>query len=368
MPWCLSIRSDGMNGVWQHRTLSGGAGRGYDAGRPLKCPVSGAEKMKEMILRPFPMMLAAACLVVASVSAPAAESGPLVIAGGEVTGYYFPVAGALCRVINKDRPRGLTCAVVPSSGSAANLAALRGGEVDLALVQSRAAYLASAGLEGFREAGPMPGLRALMALHGEVAVVVARPGAGIEQVTDLKGKRVNLGRPGSFQRTMAETVLDAAGVSQGDLSLLVELDLAEQVGELCQGNIDAAVFTGVHPMPEVQSAIEECGATLVPIRAKTIDPFLRKSPWLARFVVKSGTYDGQKSEIPALGMKTLLVSNRLSADEVSDLMRAVWANFGSLTRLHPVLKDLTRAEAGHDGIPIRLHEGVERALGEPEKK
>jgi len=314
-----------------------------------------------VILRPFPKLLTAACLALATPSALAAEQRPLVIAGGEVTGYYFPVAGALCRVINKDHPRGMTCTVMPSSGSAANLAALRAGEVDLALVQSRAAQLAVAGEEGFHDAGPMTDLRALMALHGEVAVVVSRPGSGIEQIGDLKGKRVNLGRPGSFQRVMAETVLDAAGLSQGDLSVLVELDLNEQVAELCQGNIDAAVFTGIHPMAEVQSAIEECGATLVPIRAKAVDAYLRKSPWVARFVVKGNTYDGQKSEVPALGMKTLLVTNRLSGDEVADLMRTVWANFGALTRLHPVLNDLTRAEASRDGIPIRLHDGVERA-------
>jgi len=297
----------------------------------------------------------------------AAEPAPLVIGGGEVSGYYYPVAGALCRVINKERPHGHSCAVMPSSGSAANVASLRSGEVDLALVQSRAALLALKGEEGFREGGPQPDLRALMALHGEVAVVLARPGSGIERLADLKGKRVNLGRPGSFQRTMAETVLEAAGISQGDLSVLVELDLAEQVTQLCEGNIDAALFTGIHPMPEVQSAIEECGATLVPIRDKAIEPFLRKTPWLSRFVIRSGTYDGQKAEVPALGMKTLLVTSRLSSEEVAEVMRAIWGNFGALTRLHPALKDLSRTDSSRDGIPIPFHEGVERATL-PEKK
>ncbi|MFD2234608.1 TAXI family TRAP transporter solute-binding subunit [Phaeospirillum tilakii] len=323
------------------------------------------------------ILAGAAVLALAVLSAPlpaarAAEPAPLVIGGGEVTGYYFPVAGALCRVINKERPHGRTCAVMPSSGSAANLTALRNGEVDLALVQSRAALLALKGEEGFREAGPLPDLKALMALHGEVAVVAARPGSGIERLADLKGKRVNLGRPGSFQRMMAETVLEAAGISQGDLSVLVELDLAEQVTQLCEGNIDAAVFTGIHPMPEVQSAIEECGATLVPIRDKAIEPYLRKTPWLARFTLRGGTYDGQKTEVPALGLKTLLVTTRLPAEEVEELMRAIAANFGALTRLHPALKDLSRGDTSRDGIPIPFHEGVERAsLPEknlPEKK
>jgi TRAP transporter TAXI family solute receptor len=292
----------------------------------------------------------------------AAERRTLIIAGGEVTGYYFPVAGALCRVINKDHPLGLGCAVMPSSGSAANLAALKAGDADLALVQARAAQMASIGAEGFKESGPMPDLRAVMPLHGEVSVVVARPGSGIEHLGDLKGKRVNLGRPGSFQRTMAETVIDASGLSQGDLSVLVELDLTEQAAELCQGNIDAAVFTGIHPMPEVQTAVEECGASLVQIRSKSMDSFFKKIPWVARFVIKGGTYDGQKEDVAAIGLKTLLVATKLPAEEVAAVARTVWANFGALTKLHPALKGLSKND--RDGIPIRLHEGVEKAPAE----
>jgi uncharacterized protein len=299
----------------------------------------------------------------------AAERRTLVIAAGEVTGYYYPVAGAICRVVNKERPKGLTCAVMPSSGSAANIAALRTGDADLAILQSRAAQLAVAGEEGFKDSGPLADLRGLMSLHGEVAAVLARPGSGIEQLADLKGKRVNLGRPGSFQRAMADTVLDAAGLSQGDMATVVELDLAEQGGELCQGNIDAAIFTGVHPMPEIQAAIEECGATLVPIKGKALDAFFKRAPYLSRLSVKSGSYDGQKNDIPGLGMKAVLAATgRLSAEDAYEVVKAVYANFGAFTRLHPVLKGIGKGEAAKDGIPLRLHDGADKFFGEANLK
>ncbi|CAA7621064.1 TRAP-type transport system [Candidatus Terasakiella magnetica] len=296
--------------------------------------------------------------------AEAAERRPLIIAAGEVSGYYYPVAGAICRVINKERPNGMTCAVMPSSGSAANLAALRNHEADLALVQSRAASQAAAGEEGFKEAGPMTDLRALLALHGEMAVVVARPGSGIEQLGDLKGKRVNLGRPGSFQRAMAETVIDASGLSQGDLSVLVELDLNEQAAELCQGNIDAAIFSGIHPMPEVQTAVEECGASLVAIRSKSMDGYLKRAPMVARFALKGGTYEGQKEDMAVIGLKTLLVANQLPPEDALAVVKAVWSNFNAFTRLHPVLKGLSKGDMLREGIPIKLHEAVEKAQNE----
>lgn len=295
----------------------------------------------------------------------AGERHTVVIGSGEVTGYYFPTAGALCRVVNKEHPRGMSCAVAPSSGSAANVAALKSGEVDFAILQSRAALMAVAGGEGFKDIGAMPDLRAVMSLHGEAVAVLARQGSGIESLADLKGKRVNLGRPGSFQRAMAEMVLEAAGLSEGDLAPAVEMDLAEEAGALCEGNIDAAFFTGIHPMPEAMTAIEECNASLVPIKAKTLDAYLKRNAWMSRAVIKRGTYEGAKDDVPSLQLKAVLTTTtRTSAEDVYDLVKAVQANFTALTHLHPVLKGLGKAETVKDGIAIKLHEGAEKFYSE----
>jgi TRAP transporter TAXI family solute receptor len=311
------------------------------------------------------MWAVAAAVLAAAGGAQAAERRTLIVAGGEVTGYNYPAAGAVCRVVNKERPQGLSCAVMPTAGSAANLAALKAGDADLAVVQARAAQLAAGGEEGFKDLGAMPEMRALMSLHGEAAAVLVRPDAGIGSVAEIKGKRVNLGRPGSFQRAMAEVVIEVAGLSQGDLSPLVELDYAEQGHELCMGNIDAAVFTGVHPIPEVASAMEECGAVLVPLKSKPLDTHLKRQPWLSRMAIKPGTYDGQKEEIATIGVRALLVATtRMTAEEAHDVAKAVWANFTAFTRLHPALRSLQKAEAAHEGIPLPMHDGAARFYAE----
>ncbi|HTH15027.1 MAG TPA: TAXI family TRAP transporter solute-binding subunit [Magnetospirillum sp.] len=294
-----------------------------------------------------------------------ADRHTLVIGSGEVTGFYFPTAGALCRVVNKEHPHGSSCAVAPSSGSAANVAALKTGDTDFAILQSRAAVLAVAGGEGFKENGPMPELRAVMSLHGEAVAVLARQGSNIENLADLKGKRVNLGRPGSFQRTMAEMVLEAAGLSEGDLAPAVELDLAEQSAALCEGNIDAAFFTGIHPMPEAAAAVDECNSTLVPIKARSLDAYLKRNPWMSRGVLRKGTYDSAHDDIATLQIKAVLATTtRVPAEDVYDLLKSVHANFPALTRLHPVLKGLNKSETAKDGIAIKLHEGAEKFYSE----
>ncbi len=315
----------------------------------------------------FVKHLALAALSAVLVAPPAAAAGHnmLVIGSGEVTGFYFPTAGALCRVLNKERPSGAVCAVEPSSGSAANVAALKAGEADFAILQSRAAVLAASGADAFKESGAMPELRAVMSLHGETVAVLAREGSGIASLADLKGKRVNLGRPGSFQRAMAETVLEAAGLSEGDLSPAVELDLDEEAGALCEGNIDAAFFTGIHPMPEAAAALDDCNATLVPVRAKTLEAYLKRQPWLSHATIKAGTYDGAKEAVPSLQVKALLATTtRMGTDEVYEVLKAVHANFPAFTRLHPVLKSLDKGETAKDGIAIKLHDGAEKFYSE----
>ncbi len=296
-------------------------------------------------------------------SAAAAERKTLVIASGEVTGYYFPVAGALCRILNRDKPDGITCAVMPTSGSAANVAALRSGEADLAIVQSRAALEALQGGEGFAKAGPFADLRALMSLHAESTVVMTRPDTGIGRLADIKGKRVNLGVPGSFQRAMADSVLDDSGLSEADMAPVVEYDTADAARELCAGDVDVAFFSGVHPMAEVANAIDQCGAVAVPYPVR--EAGLKRLPWLSPAVIKADTYDGLKADLPVLGVRAVLVgTTRLSADEVHDIMKVVEADFRILRRLHPVLKGLSKAGSTREGIAIPLHDGARKLYTE----
>lgn len=317
---------------------------------------------KEFAVRIFASFMLALCLTTVAV---ANERPVMIVGSGEVSGYYYPAAGALCRVINKDHPKGLTCAVSPSSGSASNIAQLRSGGVDYAIIQSRALHLASVGADPFKEGGPFQDLRAVLSLNGEQVVLLARSGSGIESMADLKGKRVNLGRAGSFQRNMAEWALDASGISEGDLAPALEMDLAEQVQALCEGTIDAGFFSGVHPMNEVLTAQDECNPQFIPLRGKTSEAFFKKNPWLSKSVIRKGTYDEPKDDIPTLAVRAVLATtSKVPADQVYDVLKAVHANFSPLSRLHPALKGLNKAESAKDGMAIRLHDGAEKFYAE----
>ncbi|MGE4281345.1 MAG: TAXI family TRAP transporter solute-binding subunit [Magnetospirillum sp.] len=309
-------------------------------------------------------MMVAAFLACGMTSAMAEGGKTALISSGEVTGYYYPAAGALCRVINKESG-GIHCAAVPSSGSAANLAALRSGAVDLGVVQAQAAQMAAEGTGSFKDAGPFTDLRAVLSLPGESVMLLARQGADIESMADLKGKRVNLGRPGSFQRAMAEATLEAAGLSEGDLAIAVELELSEQTPELCEGNIDAAFYSGYQPMAEATMAMDECDALPVQIKAKTLESYLKHHSWLTRATIHKDLYPGMRDDVVSLQVRALLVTTtRSSNTQVQDWLKAIHANFSALTHLHPVLRGLGKADSAKDGITIKLHDGADAFYGE----
>lgn len=280
----------------------------------------------------------------------------LLISAGEVTGYYYPVAGAICRIINKDHPDGFSCAVVPSSGSAANLAALKANEVDLAIVQARAAMLAGNGSEGMPE---VTELRALMGLHGESAAVAVRSESGINTLADLKGRRINIGRPGSFQRSMTEMVLIAAGLESNDVNPL-ELDTSEQAVELCEGSLDAAVFAGIHPISDLGQVVESCDVTLLPVEGSGLDSLLQKNPWLARATIHRGTYEGQDADLPTFQVRAILAAtSSMPAATAKLVVNEIKKNMTAFSRLHPVLAGLaTKNGQTDDGVPIMWHEGT----------
>lgn len=139
-------------------------------------------------------MLRMLCLlpVLALLAAPTAAQQaeppePILVSMGTaaVTGVYFPVGVSLCRLVNQHRREtGLRCAARPTDGSVANIAGLRDGRLELAIVQSDVQAQAVAGAGAFADRGPFDGLRAVMALHPEPLTLVARADAGIAGVED----------------------------------------------------------------------------------------------------------------------------------------------------------------------------------------
>jgi TRAP transporter TAXI family solute receptor len=151
------------------------------------------------------------------------------IGTGGVTGVYYPTGGSICRLVNKDKAKHLVrCTVESTGGSVYNINTIRAGELDLGVAQSDWQYHAYNGTSKFADAGAFTDLRAVFSVHPEPFTVVARADSGIRNLEDLKGKRVNIGNPGSGQRGTMEVLMDALGWDKSTFALASELKSSEQ--------------------------------------------------------------------------------------------------------------------------------------------
>ena len=293
--------------------------------------------------------------------AAAGEGRSLILESGDISGMYYPEAGAICRLINRDRAHhGLRCLVEPTVGSVANLDALRSGDGQLAIVQSRVLAQAVQG-EGAFAKDPHPDLRALMSLHGETVVVLVNPAAKIKTAADLKGKRLALGHPGSFQRLMADSFLAAAGIDSRELGTALELD-AQKISEtMCKNEIDAAILTGLHPMAEVQDAIDDCGATLMTLKDSAQEAYLKANPVFVRQSIPADTYAGVRDKLSSFGVAAVLVTTvGLPDDDAYRVVKAIFDGLPSLKAMHPHLAGLEKKQMAREALVAPPHEGALR--------
>ncbi len=136
--------------------------------------------------------------------------------------------------------------------------------------------------------------RAVFSVHAEPFTVIARADAGIKTFDDLKGKRVNVGNPGSGQLATMEVVLDAKGWTMDDFALASELKPAEQAAALGDNKVDAIIYTVGHPNGSIQEAVSTVDAVLVPVEGEAIDKLVADNPFYAYATIPGGMYAGSR--------------------------------------------------------------------------
>ena len=300
-----------------------------------------------------------ACLA-ASAVAPATVQPPArlaQLATGAVSGVYFPVGVALCRLPNQTRGvHGLRCAARPAEGSVGNIAALAAGRTELAIVQSDIEADAVAGGGVFAGRPPFAGLRALMSLHAEPLVIVARTDTGIRSLGDLAGHRVSLGPEGSGTRDLATALVIALGWPREAVTAAPALPVEALGAALCAGEIDAFAYAVGQPALAIQETANACDVRLVPVAGPAVAKLLEARPALVATAIPGGLYRGNPAPTPSLGPVARLVARSdLPDDVVEVLLAGIYDAFGTLTGLHPALGTLEARSAAAAGQSAPLH-------------
>jgi TRAP transporter TAXI family solute receptor len=316
--------------------------------------------MKKLLVLTAVVLFGVAMLIGAGPSPAKAETTFVTIGTGGVTGVYYPTGGAICRLVNKGRKEhGIRCSVESTGGSVYNLNTIAAGELDMGVAQSDWQYHAYNGTDKFAEAGPNKDLRAVFSVHPEPFTVVARADSGIKNFQDLKGKRVNIGNPGSGQRGTMEVVMGALGWTKDDFKLAAELKPAEQSQALCDNKVDAIVYTVGHPNGSIKEATTSCDSVLVNVTGTEIDKLVKENDYYRTATIPGGMYRGTDADVNTFGVgATFVTSAKVPNDVIYNVVKAVFENFEDFQKLHPAFGNLKKEEMIKDGLSAPLHDGA----------
>jgi TRAP transporter TAXI family solute receptor len=271
---------------------------------------------------------------------------------------YYPAGGAICRLVNKNRQaHGIRCSVESTGGSVFNINTIKAGELDMGVAQSDVQFNAVKGLKQFNE--PFPALRAVFSLHPEPVTVVVRKESNIKSFADLKGKKFNVGNPGSGTRASLDELIGAMGWTIKDFGLASELKADEHGPALCDGKIDGFFYLVGHPSANIQDPTTVCGAKLVSVTGPAVDKLVKANPYYAYATIPAGLYPGNPQETKTYGvLATFVSSTRTPADTVYQVVKAVFDNFADFKKLHPAFQVLKPENMIKDGLSAPLHDGA----------
>ena len=304
-------------------------------------------------------LLAATVAAVGAAGPAVAQQKFISIGTGGVTGVYYPTGGAICRLVNRGRKKhGIRCSAESTGGSIYNINTIRNGELEFGVAQSDWQYHAYNGTSKFKDKGAFKKLRAVFSVHAEPVTIIARQDSGVNNITDFKGKRVNIGNPGSGTLGTYEVIEKAMGWKRGDLKLSAQMKSSETAKAVCDGKIDAYFWLVGHPSALTQESIASCATKLVNAQAPAIDKLVADNPYYPVATIPAGMYNN-KEDIKTFGVgATFVTSSDVPEKVVYTVVSGVFENFDNFKKLHPAFKHLKAEEMIKDSLSAPLHAGA----------
>ena len=279
---------------------------------------------------------------------------------GGTSGTYYGYGGVLGQYIKNKAGIGVT--VVSTDGSKANIQGIDAGDYQLGTVQSDVMAYAWEGSRSFETDGKIDSFRVVAGLYAE-AVQLVTMDPEIKSVSDLAGKSVSIGAPGSGVYFNAMDVLAAAGLSESDIKAQYQ-SFADSADALKDGKIDAAFIVAGAPTPAITELCTTNDAYLVPIDGEVAEKIMADGPFYTVYTIPAGTYPGQDADVQTVTVKaTLIVDAEASEDDVYNLTKAIFDNASAIAAENAKGNELS-IENAVSGMAAPFHAGAAKYFAE----
>ncbi|CAN5169819.1 TAXI family TRAP transporter solute-binding subunit [soil metagenome] len=292
---------------------------------------------------------------VATGAEPSFEGRSVNIVTGPPGGVYVVYGAGIANVLTQRLKVSASPQSTPASVD--NMKLMRDGKADLALVLSDTAFEANAGKGRFAPPEAKADVKALAVMYTNYTHVVAKDGAGINTIGDLKGKRVSVGAAGSGTETIANRVLEAAGLSAETDIRRERMNPQDSSDALRDGKIDAFFWSGGLPTSSVFDLANATRVKLIEHTAETKKMAEKYGPYYFETKVPKGTYKNE-SDVAVSGVANLLVApSSFDAKLTQAILRTLFDYQPDLVTVHAEAKNL-KLETAVEGSPIDYHQGA----------
>ena len=318
--------------------------------------------MSTAITRGF-FMTVLALLVVLSTDASAQQGKRISITTGGTGGVYYPLGGGMANVLSKNVP-GLQATAEVTGGSVDNLKLLGAGKTDVAFSMVDAAHDAAEGVDKFKD--HKVDARTLMVLYPNRMQVVTIDGSGINKMSDLKGKRVSTGSPGSGVEVVTLRLLEAMGLDPKKDIKQERLGAAESVNAIKDRKIDAFFWIGGVPTAALTDLAATPGIKIKLLdHAEYADAMNKKyGPLYVKGTIPANSYPGQDKPVANFDVWNILVASDKMSDKMAyDIVKTLFEKKADLVAVH---KEAENIDLKNQTIatPVPFHPGARKYLAE----
>ncbi len=321
--------------------------------------------MKKSLMSVLVLMLVLSMVLAgcggSSDTAPAGEKTFVTVVTGGTSGPYFALGGTISNLLN-EHVEGINSSVESTGASKVNCTKLGSKDAEIAFAMNNVVSFAYTGTESFKDSGKIENLRGIASMYPNFCQVITLEGTGIKEISDLKGKRVGVGAPGSGVEVDARNILKIHGITYDDINEDF-LSYAESVEQLKNGTVDAAFLTSGLPNAAIMDLATTHDVKIVPIRKEMADKLHEEIPHYGSEMIPAGTYDNEE-DVETVAVKSILITrDDLSEELVYNITKTIFENLDALVGTHNAAKKIS-LDTVRDGMPVPLHPGAEKYFNE----
>lgn len=324
-------------------------------------------------------LLAGAALSFALLSGAVAaqEARNYTVATASTGGTFYPVGVGMASLwTDKLADLNVRASAISSAGSAENVAMMHTGEVEFSIIGGYFGRIAYEGIEELEQLGPVERLRTITSLWPNVEQwIMLSDKAPTGTIEDVRGQRVNVGRPGSGTELYSMHTLRGLGIDPDTDVSFEYVGFSEAVDLLRDGRIDGGNIGGGPPIAALTEAYSSMGAdriTMLEFTDEQLEAVQTDSPMpFYRYTLPANTYPGQTEPVETIAQVTLLAAvSDLEDEVVYEMTKAIFENNEYLRNIHAIMAGI-QLETALDGLPAPLHAGaydyyVEQGLDIPD--